>query len=113
VKLLFDANLSPKLVKRLADLFPGLAHVFETGLARFTPDTTIWEYAERNAYIIVTTDADFIELSHQRGFPPKVIRIEKCTFRTAEVEDLIRRNAIRIAGFEVSDQPLLILRKAT
>jgi predicted nuclease of predicted toxin-antitoxin system len=27
MKLLFDQNLSPKLVNRLADLFPGSCHV--------------------------------------------------------------------------------------
>jgi len=112
VKLLFDANLSPKLVRRLADLFPGLMHVFDTGLVRFTPDAAIWEYAAQNGFTIVTTDADFIQISRTRGFPPKVIRIEKCTFRTAEVEELIRRNAVRIAEFEQSDGAVLGLRKA-
>ena len=76
MKLLFDANLSPKLVKRLADLFPGLMHVFDTGLMRFTPDAAIWEYAAQNGFTIVTTDADLVQLSRVRGFPPKVIRIE-------------------------------------
>lgn len=33
VKLLFDQNLSPRLVDRLAGLFPGSAHVREHGLA--------------------------------------------------------------------------------
>ena len=46
MKLLFDANLSPKLVRRLADLFPDLTHVFDTCLAQFTPDIVIWDYAE-------------------------------------------------------------------
>ena len=68
MKLLFDANLSTKLVKRLADLFPGLTHVFDTGLVRFTPDSTIWEYAGQNGFVIVTADADFVHLSQQRGF---------------------------------------------
>jgi predicted nuclease of predicted toxin-antitoxin system len=111
VKLLFDANLSPKLVRRLADLFPGLTHVFDAGLVRFTPDAVIWEYAAQNGFTIVTADADFVELSRERGFPPKVIRIEKCTFRTAEVEELIRRNAVRIAEFERSDAAMMALRK--
>jgi hypothetical protein len=34
VGLLFDANLSPKLVKQLADLFPGSVHLFDLPLAR-------------------------------------------------------------------------------
>jgi predicted nuclease of predicted toxin-antitoxin system len=32
VKLLFDENLSPKLVRALADIYPGSAHVHECGL---------------------------------------------------------------------------------
>ena len=42
--LLFDQNLSPKLVHRLADLYPSSTHVSEIGLARAL-DTDIWEYA--------------------------------------------------------------------
>ena len=113
MKLLFDANLSPKLVALLADLFPDLTHVFATGLAQFTPDVVIWEYARDNGFTIVTADADFIQLAEQRGPPPKVIRIEKCDFRTAEVENLIRRNAIRIVEFERSSQSLLTLGHPT
>jgi predicted nuclease of predicted toxin-antitoxin system len=77
VKLLLDASLSPRLVGRLADLFPEMTHVFDSGLVRFTPDTAIWEYAARNGFTIMTTDADFVQPSHDRGFPPKVVRIEK------------------------------------
>jgi predicted nuclease of predicted toxin-antitoxin system len=32
MKLLFDENLSPKLVAALADIFPNSAHVHEIGL---------------------------------------------------------------------------------
>ena len=38
LKLLFDANLCPKLVGRLAHLFPDSVHVFEIGLERLTSD---------------------------------------------------------------------------
>ena len=43
MKLLFDADLSPKLAGRLDELFPGSTHVFDTGLARFTPDEQVWD----------------------------------------------------------------------
>lgn len=112
MKLLLDANLSPKLVQRLSDLFGLVEHVFDTGLARHTSDTLIWDYAAKNDFTIVTADADFINLVTERGFPPRVIRIEKCTYRTAEVAELIRRNSIRIVDFHQSEQPALILRKA-
>jgi len=110
VKLLFDANLSPKLVGRLAELFPGSSHIVDVGLERFTPDVRIWEYAKANGFTIMTADADFIQLARERGHPPKVVRIERCTFRTAEVEALIRRYALRLPEFERSERGLLILR---
>ena len=58
MKLLFDANLSPKLVGRLGELFPGSSHIVDAGLGRFTPDMQIWEYAKANDFTIVTADAD-------------------------------------------------------
>ena len=113
MKLLFDANLSPKLVGRLAELFPDSVHVFETGLARFTSDKVIWEYALAKGFTIVTADSDFLDLSKARGAPPKVVRLENCNYRTSEVEDLLRRHAVRMAEFEQSSRPILIIRNVT
>ena len=110
MKLLFDANLSPTLVSRLTELFPGSLHVFDSGLARFTTDETIWEYAQTNGFVIVTADADFIALAEQRGAPPKVVRLENCNYRTAKVEALLRSNAVRITELEVSTKPVLVIR---
>jgi predicted nuclease of predicted toxin-antitoxin system len=113
LKLLFDANLSPKLVRRLKDLFPGSVHVFDMGLARNTPDQMIWEYARANEFTIITADSDFLDFARSRGAPPKVVRIENCDYRTSEVEDLLRRNAIAIAEMEQSSQVMLVIRRTT
>jgi len=43
VKLLFDQNLSPRLVEALEDLFPDSEHVQSLGLDR-SPDTPVWEF---------------------------------------------------------------------
>jgi predicted nuclease of predicted toxin-antitoxin system len=109
LKLLFDANLSPTLVGRLTDLFPESMHVFDTGLARFTPDEIIWEYARANGFVIVTADSDFLELAAQRGAPPCVVRLANCNYRTARVEDLLRRNAILVAELEKSGRDVLVI----
>jgi len=111
LKLLFDANLSPKLVQRLAELFPDSVHVFDTGLARFTSDKTIWEFARANGLTIVTADSDFLDLASSRGAPPKVVRLENCDYRTSQVEDLLRRHAIRIVELERSQRATLVIRK--
>jgi predicted nuclease of predicted toxin-antitoxin system len=111
VKLLFDANLSPKLVKRLADLFPGSVHLFDLPLARDAADSAIWTYAKSNGLDIVTADGDdYLPMVQRLGPPPKVILLESWRYPTKIALGLIRGNAILIAEFAKSDQGLLILR---
>lgn len=99
MKLLFDENLSHKLVSRLADLYPGSTHVAEAGLVE-SPDREVWEFAKENAFLIVSADADFYELATTNGPPPKVIWLRRWTHPTHDAEDLLRRNALRITEFE-------------
>jgi predicted nuclease of predicted toxin-antitoxin system len=109
LKLLFDANLSPKLVARLADLFPGSAHVFDTGLGRLTSDEAIWFCAAANGFTIVTADSDFLDLARKRGAPPKLARIEKCDYRTGQVEAFLRRNSVLISDLDGSAKAVLVI----
>ncbi len=67
MKLLFDNNLSHKLVERLADLYPGSSHVMLEGLDQ-AEDHAIWDLAKANGFIIVTKDSDFNELSIMKGW---------------------------------------------
>ncbi|MEO8595203.1 MAG: DUF5615 family PIN-like protein [Candidatus Solibacter sp.] len=110
MKLLFDANLSPKLVHRLAELFPGSSHVFGTGLAANTSDLEIWNYAQAMGFTIVTADSDFVDIALSRGAPPLVVRLENCNYRTARVEELLRRHAILITDLEHSARAVLVIR---
>jgi len=98
VKLLLDENLSPRLVGRLASLFPVLVHVRDVGLKQGS-DSMIWEWAKTNDHTILTTDADFVALSAGRGWPPKVIHLEECDSPLRVIEELIRQNAVRISEF--------------
>jgi predicted nuclease of predicted toxin-antitoxin system len=75
VKLLFDANLSRRIVPLLEDLFPGSAHISRVGLAGETPDAAIWEFAKQNGFAIVTADADFVHIADMHGAPPQIIRL--------------------------------------
>lgn len=47
MKLLFDQNLSYKLVKRLSDLYTGSEHIRQVGLAE-ADDAAVWDYAKDN-----------------------------------------------------------------
>jgi predicted nuclease of predicted toxin-antitoxin system len=70
VKLLFDENLSRKLVVRLGELCPESAHVAEFDLLE-CPDREIWEFAKSRGFVIVSTDSDFYELATTIGPPPR------------------------------------------
>lgn len=89
MKLLFDQNLSRKLVNELADIFPKSSHVQFHNLSEKT-DTEIWEFAKANDFCIVTQDADFAERSRLYGSPPKVVWLRCGNVPTRQVEALIR-----------------------
>ena len=99
MSLLLDENLSPRLIQRLSSLFPGMLHVRDHGLKQAS-DEIIWEWASGNRHTIITTDSDFVALSRRLGWPPKVIHLEQCDFPLRVIEELLRKNAIRISEFE-------------
>lgn len=90
MRLLFDQNLSPRLVDRLEDIYRNSVHVAEVDLDRAL-DRDVWEYAREHELAVVTKDADFEERSVLHGFPPNVVWIRRGNCRTKEIEDLLRR----------------------
>lgn len=98
MKLLFDDNLSRRLIPRILDLFPGSAHVSSLGLLQ-APDTEIWAFAKKNEFCVVSADADFYELATRSGPPPKVIWLRACDYPSSMAEEILRSQAIRIMEF--------------
>ncbi|HRQ25126.1 MAG TPA: DUF5615 family PIN-like protein [Anaerolineales bacterium] len=107
--LLFDQNISPRLVERLADIYPDSTHVSLLGMGN-AMDIEIWQYAHDNDYMIVTKDADFSELGVVRGFPPKIIWIRRGNCSTSDIETILRDNyeAIQLLGEDESTGILVL-----
>lgn len=99
MKLLFDQNLSPRLVGRLASEFPGSEHVRNLGMAA-APDPVLWKHAAANEHIIVSKDADFQSRALLYGHPPKVIWIRLGNCSTDDVVTLLRSRLAEISAFE-------------
>ncbi len=99
MKLLFDQNLSPILVKKLRDLFPGSKHVQDLGLG-MAKDAQIWTYALENKFVIISKDTDFSDRVEMMGYPPKVILIRKENCSTKVIELMIRGNFLHIKNFD-------------
>jgi predicted nuclease of predicted toxin-antitoxin system len=100
MKLLFDQNLSPRLTRLLADIYPDSAHVRDVGL-RDADDSVVWEYAKLNGYALVSKDSDFQTRSLLYGSPPKFIwlRVGNCNVKTTE--HLLRRHSAAIHTFDM------------
>ena len=99
MKLLFDQNLSPKLVTCVADLYPDSTHVHVVAIDRLA-DKELRDYARREGFVIVTKDSDFSDLSILLGFPPKVIWIRRGNCSTATIETILREHAEDISALD-------------
>ena len=71
-RLLFDQNISFRVLHYLNDSFNASTQVKAEGLETKS-DMEIWQYAKVNNYSIVTFDADFSDIAHLKGVPPKIV----------------------------------------
>ena len=102
MKLLFDENLSPQLVRLLNDLFPDSIHVRGVGL-KAADDPVVWKYAQDNGLIICSKDSDMHQRSFVLGYPPKVVWVRLGNCSTSDVAQLLRKNSTAIEAFAVDE----------
>ncbi len=98
MKLLFDENLSFRLVVALADIYPDSRHVRETGLLG-ADDLRIWNYAAEHGFLLVSKDTDFYERSLVFGAPPKIVWLRIGNSTVKETISLLRSRYIVIRRF--------------
>ncbi|TAE87735.1 MAG: hypothetical protein EAZ81_13800 [Verrucomicrobia bacterium] len=95
MKLLFDQNLSHRLISLLDDLFPNSQHVRGLGLAE-ADDLTIWNYAKDHDLVIVTQDSDYSDWNKLRGAPPQIIWLRCGNATLDQIHGKIRHAKERI-----------------
>jgi predicted nuclease of predicted toxin-antitoxin system len=88
MKLLFDQNISHRILQLLPESFKGSSHVKAEGLIN-SPDRQIWDFARFNAFVIVTQDSDFNDLNSLYGFPPKIIWIRTGNLHTNAIFNIL------------------------
>jgi len=62
-------------------------------------DFIIWEFAKKNDFCIVTFDADFIDISTLKGFPPKIIWLRIGNTSTEKIAEKLRSQDHTIKDF--------------
>ena len=107
MKLLFDQNISFRVILAVQDLFPGAVHVKSLGLDA-SADLLVWNYAQKNRCIIVSKDSDFYQRSLLAKDSPKVIWIRRGNCSTDSIVELIRGSEKSIASF-VSDTEATVM----
>ncbi len=108
MKLLFDQNISLRLVSLLEDIFPDSTHVAEAVDERAS-DIEVWTWASENGFNIVSKDSDFNDLAALRGSPPAVIWIRRGNCSTSDVEELIRSNQQAIRDLAGASTPAILI----
>jgi predicted nuclease of predicted toxin-antitoxin system len=113
VSLLFDENLSHRLIRRLEAEYPQSEHVELVGLKGHV-DLAVWEYAARHGAAIVSKDNDFRQLSFFRGHPPKVIWLSVGNAGTDAIARLQAASHQRVQAFlRDPEESLLVLHLPT
>jgi len=94
VKLLFDQNISFRIISKIGINFPEAKQVRQLGIENYS-DIEIWKFAKENKFTIVTFDADFFDLSNFKGHPPKIIWLRFGNTKTDFIANIINsRNSI-------------------
>lgn len=107
MRLLFDQNLSRRLLAMVAAEYPGSEHVAGAGLLN-ADDQTIWKYSASHDLILVSRDSDLRHLALLHGPPPKVIWLRVGNARTAAVAALLRARLADVQAF-AADPALALL----
>jgi predicted nuclease of predicted toxin-antitoxin system len=110
VRLLLDQNLSPKLIRRLADLLPGLESVYDHGLIGAS-DPVIFDWARKMEFAaLVSTDLDFVDLAQRIGPPPKNNPDRTMRLSIEDHRAAYSPRMIRIHNFLDSERGVLLLK---
>lgn len=108
MRLLFDENLSDRIVGQLLDIFPGSTHVKALGMIQ-TDDQIIWNYASEHGFTLVSKDSDFHQKSLLLGHPPKFVflRIGNCP--TTRIVELIRSHSQTLLAFDADSKTSILI----
>jgi len=99
VKLLLDENLSWRMIKQLKPFFAEVVHASELKISQPADDISIWNYAKKYDFTIISKDDDFEKIVLLRKAPPKLIYLKTFNLSTKGLLDLIIENKEKLFEF--------------
>lgn len=108
MKLLFDENLSHKLIEGPCDVFEGSVHLRDVGL-KAADDREVWDYAKTNGFALISKDGDFHQLGLLSGPPPPVVWLRVGNASTTAIAALLRTRAKDIEDFAMGEGAVMVV----
>ena len=102
MNLLFDQNISPRILKILPQQFSNCQQVRFVGLED-SSDFEIFQFARKNDFAVVTFDSDFVDLNAMHGTPSKIVYLNTGNLTTSNVSELLTENTLRIHHYPKSE----------
>lgn len=102
MNLLFDQNISPRILKILPEEFSNCQQVRFAGLED-SSDFEIFQFAQENDFAVVTFDSDFVDLNSMYGTPPKIIYLNTGNLTTKNIFEFLIANILIINHYLKSE----------
>lgn len=98
MKLLFDQNISQRIIDSISDIFPNAVHITELGLSN-SSDFEVWDYSLKNDFVLVTCDTECVNRNVLSENSPRIICVQADVVTTNKVEWSLRVNQETIVEF--------------
>ncbi len=109
MKVWIDAHLSPSIAVWMAEEFGIDASSLQRLGLLTASDIDIFELAREQDAVILTKDADFVELVNRRGPPPKVVWLSCGNTKNLRLREILVTQWVRVAKLLEEGHPVVEL----
>jgi len=110
MKLLFDENISFRILKKIENSYSECSHVKNHNLMQ-ADDFEVRKFAKENDFTIVTNDSDFNDMAILLGFPPKIIWLQLGNSSTQNIAKTLISHKNEISSFVNSSENYILKLK--
>ena len=97
MRFLIDAQLPKLLSDYLRELGHDCLHTLDLPEGNRTPDAFICELADREGYVVVTKDSDFVDSHHLRKSPAKLLLVSTGNIGNRQLLGIVANFSLPIA----------------
>jgi len=109
MKFWLNAHLSPKLAVWLATEFNVNCQTLKDIGLRDAKDLEIFTRARDEAVVLITKDADFVELVLRLGSPPQIVLLKTGNTSNEQLQKIFSKHFAKVLGLLRTGEPIVEL----